>query len=244
MTGPDAKHDLAGFRRVDSFRHVDTWVFDLDNTLYPPDSDLWPRIDARITAYMIAMFGLDGLSARALQKYYYRRYGTTLSGLIQEYGVAPAEFLRFVHDIDRSSLAPDPALEKAIEALPGRKLILTNGSHAHALATAKQLGIDHLFEGMFGIEAADYLPKPALQTYQRFFERHGVDPAKAAMFEDMVHNLEAPHASGMLTVLVTPRIGGYDHREDWEIGGGSPPHVDFVTDDLTAFLNGLAPPKP
>ena len=159
-------------------------------------------------------------------------------------GVAPAEFLHFVHDIDRSSLAPNPTLGKAIEALPGRKLILTNGSHAHALATAKQLGIDHLFEGMFGIEAADYLPKPALQTYQRFFERHDVDPAKAAMFEDMVHNLEAPHASGMLTVLVTPRNGEHDHREEWEIARRTPPHVDFVTDDLTSFLNGLAPPEP
>ena len=233
MTGPHITRDLAGFRRVD------TWVFDLDNTLYPPDSDLWPRIDARITAFMISMFGLDGLSARALQKYYYRRYGTTLSGLIHDYGVAPAEFLHFVHDIDRSSLAPDPALGKAIEALPGRKLILTNGSHAHALATSKQLGIDHLFEDFFAIEQADYLPKPALSTYQRFFERHGVDPAKAAMFEDMVHNLEAPHASGMLTVLVTPRDGAHDHREDWEIARVTPPHVDFVTDDLEGFLRRL-----
>lgn len=222
-----------------AFHRVDTWVFDLDNTLYPPDSDLWPRIDARITAYMVAMFGLDGISARALQKHYYRVYGTTLAGLIREYDVAPAEFLHFVHDIDRSSLAPNPALAQAIEALPGRKLILTNGSHAHALATARQLGIDHLFEDFFAIEHADYLPKPALQTFQRFFERHSVDPAKAAMFEDIVHNLEAPHASGMLTVLVQPRHGAADHRDDWEKNHHVPPHVDFVTDDLEGFLRRL-----
>jgi putative hydrolase of the HAD superfamily len=226
-------HDLTAFRRVD------TWVFDLDNTLYSPDSDLWPLIDARITAYMIAMFGLDGISARALQKHYYRAYGTTLAGLIHEYDVKPAEFLHFVHDIDRSSLDPNPALAAAIDALPGRKLILTNGSHAHALATAKQLGIDHLFDGMFAIEHGDYLPKPHLQTYQRFFERHDVDPARAAMFEDIVHNLEAPHASGMLTVLVTPKQGAEDHREAWEKHGDVPAHVDFVTDDLVGFLDSL-----
>ena len=233
--GGQIKHDLADFRRVD------TWVFDLDNTLYPPDSDLWPLIDARITAYMIALFGLDGLSARALQKHYYRLYGTTLAGLIHEYDVAPEEFLHFVHDIDRSSLAPNPGLEQAIEALPGRKLVLTNGSHAHALATAKQLGIDHLFEAFFAIEQADYLPKPALSTYQRFFERHKVDPAKAVMFEDIVHNLEAPRASGMLTVLVRPKAGAGDHREAWEKHDAIPPHVDFVTDDLEDFLRRLAP---
>ena len=225
--------DLADFGRVD------TWVFDLDNTLYPPHSDLWPKIDARITAYMAAMFGLDGISARALQKHYYRMYGTTLSGLIREYEVNPAEFLHFVHDIDRSSLDPNPRLAAAIEALPGRKLILTNGSHAHALATAKQLGLDHLFEGMFAIEHGDYLPKPHLLTYQRFFERHAVDPGRAAMFEDIVHNLEAPHSEGMLTVLVKPTFGAEDHREAWEKHGDTPAHVDFVTDDLVAFLQQL-----
>jgi putative hydrolase of the HAD superfamily len=234
--GGKMKHDLAAFRRVD------TWVFDLDNTLYPPDSDLWPLIDARITAYMIALFGLDGLSARALQKHYYRVYGTTLAGLIREYDVKPEEFLHFVHDIDRSSLAPNPGLEQAIEALPGRKLVLTNGSHAHALATAKQLGIDHLFEDFFAIEHADYLPKPALLTYQRFFQRHDVDPARAAMFEDIVHNLEAPYASGMLTVLVRPKPGAGDHREAWEKHDVTPPHVDFVTDDLEGFLRRLTAP--
>ena len=225
------------------FRRVDTWVFDLDNTLYPPGSDMWPLIDGRITAFLINMFGLDGLSSRALQKYYYQRYGTTLSGLMAEYGMAPEEFLAFVHDIDRSTLAPNPGLAEAIEALPGRKLILTNGSHAHALATVAQLGIDHLFEDVFGIEAADYLPKPALQTYQRFFERHGVDPARAAMFEDIVHNLEAPHASGMLTVLVRPHQDATDHREDWEKSSHSPPHIDFITNDLEGFLRQLTPQK-
>ena len=115
-----------------AFADVTVWIFDLDNTLYPPESTLWPQVDERITLYLGDLFGIDGISARALQKYYYRRYGTTLKGLMDEYGVPPKEFLDFAHQIDLSLLAPDPDLGDAIAALPGRKLILTNGSTAHA----------------------------------------------------------------------------------------------------------------
>jgi len=223
-----------------AFSHVRTWVFDLDNTLYPPGSDLWPKIDARMTVFLSEMFGIDGLSARALQKHYYRQYGTTLRGLVEEHRVSAEDFLSFVHDIDRSSLAPNHFLAAAIAALPGRKLILTNGSRRHAIATAQQLGIDHLFEDVFDIISANLVPKPEAATYERFFDRHKVDPASAAMFEDIAHNLEAPHARGMVTTLVIPVPGAHDHREDWEkLESDPPPHVDFVTDDLTAFLEGL-----
>jgi putative hydrolase of the HAD superfamily len=218
------------------FAHVDTWVFDLDNTLYPADSDLWPKIDARITLFLAELFGLDGISSRALQKFYYQRYGTTLNGLMLEHRIEPAEFLAFVHDIDRSSLAPDHSLASAISALPGRKLILTNGSREHALRTAEQLGLAEMFEDIFDIVAADLLPKPAEQTYLRFFEKHDVDPARAAMFEDIVHNLRVPHARGMVTTLVVPKKGQIDHREPWEAVSEIPAHVDFVTDDLRSFL--------
>ncbi len=236
---PEGAQKKAAATTLAAFARVKTWVFDLDNTLYPPGADLWPKIDQRITAYMIDLLGLDGMSARALQKYYYQRYGTTLRGLMDEHDVAPDAFLRFVHDIDRSSLKPDPELAAAIDALTGRKLILTNGSREHALRTAAQLGLDHLFDGVFDIKAADYLPKPAEETYRRFFDTYGVDPASAAMFEDIAHNLEAPHRRGMITVLVVPPSGARDHRETWEIAGAQPPHVDFVTDDLTGFLRDL-----
>ena len=223
-----------------AFSHVDTWVFDLDNTLYPPSSDLWPKIDQRITVFMAHMFGLDGISSRALQKYYYQKYGTTMRGLMEEYQISSDEFLEFVHDIDRSSILPDHTLAHAITTLPGRKLILTNGSHKHALHTARHLGIDHIFEDIFDIVAADLVPKPAAETYQRFFDKHAVDPAKAAMFEDITHNLAVPHERGMKTVLVTPETGARDHREDWEIAAGDKAnHVDFLTDNLPAFLFGL-----
>lgn len=225
------------------FAHVDVWVFDLDNTLYPPDSDLWPKIDQRITLFLAELFGLDGASSRALQKYYYERYGTTLKGLMEEHRISADEFLDFVHDIDRSSLTPNRTLADAIAALPGRKLILTNGSREHALRTAEKLGIDDMFEDIFDIVAADLVPKPEAATYEMFFERHEVDPARAAMFEDIDKNLLVPHARGMVTTLVVPRAGAIDHRREIDdhlhVDPGPGPHIDFITDDLAGFLESL-----
>lgn len=222
---------------LDAFLQIDTWVFDLDNTLYPSDSDLWPKIDARITLFLGHMFGLDGMSARALQKYYYQRYGTTLRGLMEEHSVRAEDYLAFTHDIDRSSLEPNRLLAAALNALPGRKLILTNGSRDHAMRTAEALGLGAMFEDIFDIVAADFVPKPDALAYQRFFDRHGVDPARAVMFEDIARNLIVPHERGMMTALVVPKPGQTDHREAFEINGDAqPPHIDFVTSDLAGFL--------
>ncbi len=226
----------------DALSHINTWVFDLDNTLYPADSDLWPKIDQRITLFLAQLFGLDGMSSRALQKYYYQRYGTTLRGLMEEHGIGPDEFLDFTHDIDRSSLLPNLALAAAITALPGRKLILTNGSREHAMRTAEALGLKAMFEDIFDIAAADFVPKPQAATYERFFEKHMVDPAQAVMFEDLARNLIIPHERGMRTVLVVPKPGQTDHRDAFEITSEAvPPHIDFVTSDLALFLMALFP---
>lgn len=222
------------------FAHIDTWVFDLDNTLYPPDCDLWPKIDHRITLFIANLFGLDGISARALQKFYYQRYGTTLRGLMEDHAVGSADFLAFVHDIDRSSLVPNLSLARAITALPGRKLILTNGSRDHALRTAEALGLAAMFDDIFDIVDAELLPKPQLAAYERFFDRHAVDPRTAAMFEDLARNLIIPHQQGMVTVLVAPKPGQPDHREAFEIAAATAsPHVDFVTSDLGRFLSDI-----
>ncbi len=221
----------------DVFAQKDIWVFDLDNTLYPADSDLWPKIDARITLFLAHLFGLDGMSSRALQKYYYERYGTTLRGLMEEHRISAEEYLDFTHDIDRSGLIPNHSLASAIASLPGRKLILTNGSRDHALRTAKALGLDAMFEDIFDIVAADFLPKPEAATYERFFDRHDVDPKRSVMFEDLARNLIVPHSRGMTTTLVVPKPGQMDHREAFEIvSEAAPPHIDFVTNDLEAFL--------
>jgi putative hydrolase of the HAD superfamily len=222
------------------FGHVTTWVFDLDNTLYPADSGIWPRIDERITLFLVELFGIDGQSARALHKHYYSRHGTTLCGLAQEHVDLTERFLEFVHDIDRSVLEPDPLLAREIERLPGRKLIFTNGSRSHAILTARQLGLDGLFEEVFDIVAAGLTPKPAESAYDLFCERCGVDPRTAAMFEDVERNLAAPKARGMTTTLVTTKAGRADYRDAHDRAISEAANiVDFVTDDLSEFLGRL-----
>ncbi len=218
------------------FGHVSAWVFDLDNTLYPPDCGLWPAIEERITLFLIGLSGLDGQSARAMQKYYYHRHGTTLRGLVDENIARPDEFLEFVHDIDRSALLPNPPLAREVARLPGRKLIFTNGSRDHALRTVAQLGLEGLFEDAFDIVAAGLVPKPADLAYEAFLRKYDVDPACAAMFEDLARNLLVPKARGMTTTLVAPRPGQADHREAADRVRLESGHVDFVTDDLVGFL--------
>jgi putative hydrolase of the HAD superfamily len=231
--------DPAALRLGARFGAIEAWVFDLDNTLYPSDSDLWPKIDERITLFLMNRFGLDGLSGRALQKYYYQRHGTTLRGLIDEGLVDPAEFLAFVHDIDRSSLAPNMALAAEIAALPGRKLIFTNGSRDHALRTAAQLGLEGAFEDVFDIVAANMIPKPAIAAYRAFFDRYGIDPEHAAMFEDIAKNLVVPHALGMATTLVVPGVERADFREAHDRIVEDAHAIDFTTSDLATFLASI-----
>ena len=218
------------------FAPVSTWVFDLDNTLYPADSSVWPQIEQRITLFLMQLLGVDGQSARAMQRYYYERHGTTLRGLVDEKLAEPDAFLDFVHDIDRSGLSPNPTLAREITRLPGRKLIFTNGSRDHALRTAEQLGLAGVFEDAFDIVAAELVPKPADLAYDAFFRRYGVDPSGAAMFEDIAKNLVVPKARGMATILVAPKTGQIDHRQAHDRGGFEAPYVDFVTDDLAGFL--------
>jgi putative hydrolase of the HAD superfamily len=223
------------------FAHVETWVFDLDNTLYPHHL-LWQQVDDRIRDYIARFLDVGRDEAYRVQKDYYRRYGTSMRGLMTEHGLDPDDFLDFVHEIDHSPLEPNPALGAAIEKLTGRKLILTNGTRKHAEAVTRRLAIHRHFDDVFDIVAAGLEPKPLPQTYDRFLAAHAVDPAKAAMFEDLARNLVVPHALGMTTVLVVPPRTREVFRQDWELEGRDASHVDHVTDDLTAFLQGIAPP--
>ena len=222
------------------FEHVETWVFDLDNTLYPHHLNLWQQVDVRIREYIARFLDVTHEEAFRLQKDLYRRYGTSMRGLMTEHGMQPDDFLDFVHQIDHSPLEPNPALGAALEKLNGRKLILTNGTRKHADAVMRRLAVHHHFEDVFDIIAAELEPKPQAQTYDRFLARHGVDAAKAAMFEDLARNLEIPHALGMTTVLVVPEGTREVFREDWEMEGRDAPHVDHVTDDLAGFLQSLS----
>jgi len=220
------------------FAHVDAWIFDLDNTLYSHEAQVWPQVGQRITRFLAETFDLDGISARALQKYYYHRHGTTLRGLMEEHGMDPTDFLAFVHDVDLSLLPANERLAAAIGALPGRKLIFTNGSARHAENICRKLGLDSHFCGYFDIVAADFIPKPEQGAYDMLLAQYDVDPARAAFFEDMARNLAPAHALGMTTALVLPATPD-PYREPFEQAREELAHVDHITDDLSGFLEGV-----
>ena len=222
------------------FANVETWVFDLDNTLYPHHLNLWQQVDVRIRDYIARFLEIPREQAFRVQKDYYKRYGTSMRGLMTEHGMAPDDFLDYVHQIDHSPLQPNAALGRSIEQLRGRKLILTNGTRRHAQAVLARLELEHHFDDVFDIVAAELEPKPSPQTYARFLATHRVDPARAAMFEDLARNLAVPHGLGMTTVLVVPEATSEVFREDWELEGRDAPHVDYVTDDLTGFIERFA----
>lgn len=222
-----------------AFAHVRDWVFDLDNTLYPEHSNLFDQIDQRMTHFVSELLELERDAARTIQKEYYHRYGTTLRGLMLEHDVDVDAFLEYVHDIDHTPIEPNPELASAIAMLPGRKFIYTNGSRGHAEAVAKRLGIAEHFGEIFDIVAADLEPKPAPAPYERFFKAHDINTDNAAMFEDLVKNLVVPKSHGMVTTLLVPRGTREVFHGEWEFEGKDDDPVDFVTDDLTVFLEEI-----
>ncbi|MGN7294676.1 pyrimidine 5'-nucleotidase [Rhizobium sp. SAFR-030] len=223
---PDAK----------DFADIRDWVFDLDNTLYPHHINLFSQIDRNMTAFVAELLQMEPAEARLLQKRYYHEHGTTLRGLMVHHEVDPNAFLEQAHAIDYSTLLPHPELGDAIKALPGRKFIFTNGTVAHAQAAARALGILDHFDDIFDIVAAEYVPKPAGATYDKFASLNRVDTRNAVMFEDLPRNLEVPRALGMKTVLLVPRNLGDFVIERWEQAEDADPNVDYMTDDLTSFL--------
>jgi putative hydrolase of the HAD superfamily len=228
---PDARPDL---------EHVCEWVFDLDNTLYPPSCQLFTQMDARMRGFITGLLGVDADEAYRLQKQYFRDHGTTLSGLMALHNVPPKDFLDHVHDLDVTVIPEDPALAAALVRLPGRKLVFTNGTVAHAERVLARLGITHVFDDIFDIVHADYHPKPSAASFSRFIARHGVDPASAAMFEDLSRNLAPAHALGMTTVLVRPQDGHGDPAvRHWGEPGPEADHVHYHTEDLAGFLSTI-----
>ena len=218
------------------FETVRDWVFDLDNTLYPHHIDLFAQIDKNMTAFVSELLQMEPAEAKKLQKRYYHDHGTTLAGLMLHHGIDPQAFLERAHAIDYGALLPHPELGDAIRALPGRKFILTNGTVAHAQKAAGALGILDHFDDIFDIVAADYTPKPAGSTYDKFMNLHRIDTAHAAMFEDLPRNLVVPKALGMRTVLLVPRNLEGIVIESWEKLTDEDTYIDYATDDLAGFL--------
>ena len=215
-----------------AFDHVRIWVFDLDNTLYPPAVRLFDQIEVKMTDWVMRSIGVDRAEADRLRKLYWAEHGTTLAGLMQVHGIAPDGYLKEVHEIDLSALPRDPALAAAIGALPGRRIVYTNGTKPYAERVLAARGLTGIFDAVYGVEHAGYLPKPQRAAFEAVFATDGVDPARAAMFEDDPRNLSVPHDMGMRTVLV---------------GRLAPPveaeaaHIHYRTDSLTAFLRAIGP---
>ncbi len=220
---------------------VESWIFDLDNTLYPRTCNLFAQIDSLITQYVMDITGLGHTSARKLQKDYYRDHGTTLNGLMDNHGVDPDHYLDIVHDIDYSPVDAHPELVEIIGELPGRKFIFTNADVPHAEAVLDKLGGRHLFEGIFDIRAAGYKPKPVRSAYEEFLKTFNIAPDGAAMFDDLEKNLLVPHTMGMATVHVIAGAGfAHDQVDDWELSRVDDcDHIHHITDDLTQFLKTI-----
>jgi putative hydrolase of the HAD superfamily len=218
------------------FRHVTTWIFDLDNTLYAPEMRLFDQIEARMTAYVMREFAVDEAEANRLRRHYWREHGTTLSGLMAEHGIDPMAYLHEVHDIDFSHLVPDPDLAALIAALPGRKIVHTNGDVAYAAKVLAGRGLG-VFDEVHGIDTLDFHPKPDPRAYAAVRSLSGFDPRAAAMFEDDPRNLAIPHQLGMRTILVGDGRQGHDIA-DRDIVADA--HVQHRTDDLATFLRTLA----
>ena len=241
-------HDApqGGARRDARFDHVDHWVFDLDNTLYPARCNLFAQVDVRITDFIARALGLDPVTARAKQKQYYLEHGTSLRGMMIHHGMDPADFLDYVHDIDVTPVPPSPLLAASLRALPGRKLVFTNGSVRHAENVLARLGVADQFDGIFDIVAADYVPKPDPAPYAVMARRFGVEPSRAAMVEDLHRNLGPAAAMGMTTVWV--RTDSEFSRPDLKPGEVKPqpdhpgPHVHHVIDEVEGWLAGLTAP--
>lgn len=209
-----------------SFSHVSTWVFDLDNTLYPPHMRLFDQIEAKMVRWIMQVTKVDHDEADRLRHHYWQAYGTTLAGLMAEHHIDADAYLVDVHDIDFSILQPDPELRRMIAALPGRKIVYTNGSAPYASRVTEQRGLGGLFDAIYGVEHASYRPKPEHDAFAKVFAKDGLKPETAAMFEDEARNLEAPHAMGLRTVHVAA-----DPAPE--------PYIHHHTDDLSDFLKQL-----
>ncbi|MGB0696114.1 MAG: pyrimidine 5'-nucleotidase [Rhodospirillaceae bacterium] len=211
----------------------ETWIFDLDNTLYPPEIDLFAQIDLKMKAFIARTLDMPVDEAFRIQKDYFHRYGTSLRGLMEEHNVEPEAFLEDVHDIDHGVLIPDPRLDALLHRLPGRKLIYTNGSMGHAERVLESLLLSHHFDGIQHIASADYIPKPQEESYQALLKDHGVDPRRAIFFEDMHKNLKPAKEMGMATVWIRNTV----HWSTDEEASLTPAYCDFITDDLVAWLD-------
>jgi putative hydrolase of the HAD superfamily len=215
-----------------ALRHIDCWIFDLDNSLYPASANLFELIDIRMGEFIQRLLGCDRAEARRVQKHYFHEHGTTLAGLMAANGVDPREFLDYVHDIDLARISADPALVHALDRLPGRKFVFTNGDVAYASRVLEKLGLASLWDGLHDIHAMGYVPKPNPVSYAAMCDRYGIAPERALFVEDMARNLAPAKALGMMTVWIDSGSERGSHEAD-------PAFIDYRTSDISVWLTEI-----
>ena len=214
-------------------RHIDCWIFDLDNSLYPASANLFALIDIRMSQFIQHLFACGDDEARRVQKRYFHEHGTTLAGLMASHGVDPHEFLDFVHDIDLARIAADPKLVAALDRLPGRKFVFTNGDEKYAKRVLERLGLANAFDGLHDIHAMAYVPKPDPRSYAAMCERYAIAPERALFVEDMARNLAPAKALGMTTVWI-------DNGSEQAGVGADPAFIDYRVADIGEWLEEMA----
>ncbi|MBE7635421.1 pyrimidine 5'-nucleotidase [Sneathiella sp. P13V-1] len=219
------------------FDHIDVWIFDLDNTLYPSHCDLFVQMDKKMGEFVSQYLQVEYDEAKKIQKEYFSEYGTTLNGLMHRHGMDAAAYLEYVHDLEIDHIEQDIKLNEALDQLDGRKVIFTNASDAHARNISKQIGIDHHFDDIFDIHQSDFIPKPEMSVYKKFLEEFDIDPTKSVFFEDMAKNLKPAHDLGMKTVWI-PNKAHWSHEQS------EGEHIHYVADDLSQWLTDLVSDKP
>ena len=215
-----------------SFNSIKYWIFDLDNTLYSGKTKVFEQVDKRMSKYISNKLNVNVEKAKKIQKNYFHKYNTTLNGMIKNHKINPDEFLDFVHDINIDFLQKDSDLAEQIKKLDGKKIIFTNGSRKHAINVSKQIGIDQLFDDIFDIVDAEFIPKPLLEPYKKLVKKHKIDPKLCVLVEDIARNLKPAYEMGMKTVWI-------ENNEPWASKFSDSNFVNYKTSNLPEFLKKI-----
>ena len=213
---------------------IDTWIFDLDNTLYSADSGIFQQVHKLMGKFIVEHLNVNINEAKNIQRKYYKKHGTTLRGLMDNHGIDPDSFLEEVHKLDYSIVSPNLKLAKNLENLNGKKFIFTNANKKHADIILDKLQIANLFEGIFDIKMANYIPKPEIQTYEKLIETYNINPNKTIMFDDIAKNLVPASKLGFTTVWID--VGHENFSDDI---ASSKKYLDHQTKDLSNWLSNI-----